>query len=370
MRLISICLLIMILISCGKKEKSKMISGRLRNAENSWIYLQKISEEGDITIDSVMAKNDGSFQMKNPSTSAEFYILRTNPTNLVFLILKPTDNVEVNGDAKNFEATYKVRGSRESELIQKLRSRDRTLSDSLNKAYENLRAENPENKDSVGLYLQEVYTTHMEEFAKDFIRKNLSSIVSLSATKFINQHSELALMNELRDSLVKAYPENRYVNDYKILINELNKLPPSSISPEIALKTPDGKMMSLSSMRGKIVLVDFWASWCGPCRRENPHLVDIYKKYKGKDFEILGVSLDENAVSWKNAIEKDGLTWPQVSELKKWESKVVKDFYIEAIPYSLLIGRDGKIISKGLRSDEMDLKIAEALRKNPETSEK
>lgn len=365
MRLISILLLLTIAASCGKKEKTKTISGRLRNAENSWIYLQKISEEGDVTIDSVLAEKDGSFELKNPSKSADFYILRTNPTNLVFLILKPTDNVEVNGDAKNLEATYKVRGSKESELIQKLRGYDRTLSDSLNKAYENLRAENPENKDSVGMYLQKVYSDQMENFAKDFIKKNLNSIVSLSATKFINQQSELALMNQLRDSLTKVYPDNRYVSDYKILMDELNKLPPSSMSPEITLKNPEGKTISLSSMRGKVVLVDFWASWCAPCRRENPHLVEIYKKYRGKDFEILGVSLDENAVSWKNAIEKDGLTWPQVSDLKRWESQVVKDFFIEAIPYSLLIGRDGKIIAKGLRSDEMEFKIAEAMQNTP-----
>ncbi len=364
MRLISIILIATLICSCSKKEKSRTISGRLRNAEKSWIYLQKISEQGDVTIDSTLAKSDGSFQMKNPATSADFYILRTNPTNLVFLILKPTDNVEVNGDAKNFEATYKVRGSKESELIQKLRGKDRTLSDSLNKAYEILRAEDPENKDSLGMYLQKVYTDQMDLYARDFIRKNLSSLVSLSATKFMNQQAEIGLMNELKDSLMKAYPDNRYVNDYVTLMSELNKLPPGSECPEISLKTPDGKLLALSALKGKIILIDFWASWCAPCRRENPHLVEIYKKYKGKDFEIFGVSLDDNAAAWKNAIEKDGLLWPQVSELKKWESQVVKDFYIEAIPYSLLVDREGKIIAKGLRSDEIELKIMDALRKN------
>ena len=361
MRLTLFLISISILFGCGQKRNNKKIYGRLRNAEKSWIYMQKISEHGDVTIDSVMSSSDGSFEMTNPSTSPEFYILRANPTNLIFLVLKSGENVEVNGDAKNLETTYKVRGSKDSELIQKLRSRDRILSDSLNKAYEILRAENPENKDSLGKKLQQIYTDAMELYASNFIKNNLNSLVSLSATKFINQQAELTLLNTLRDTLAKKYPENRYVKDYITLLNELNELPPNSMCPEIKQKTPDGKTISLSSLRGKVVLIDFWASWCAPCRRENPYVVDLYNKYKEKDFEIFGVSLDDNIEAWKKAIDKDRLTWPQVSDLKKWESRVVKDFHIEAIPYSVLIDREGKIIAKGLRKDELEVRIMEAL---------
>ena len=361
MRLTLFLISILLLFGCGQKRNNKKIYGRLRNAEKSWIYLQKISELGDVTIDSVMSSSDGSFEMTNPSTSPEFYILRTNSTNLIFLVLKSGENVEVNGDAKNLESTYKVRGSKDSELIQKLRSRDKILSDSLNKAYEILRAENPENKDSLGMKLQQIYTDAMEAYASNFIKNNLSSLVSLSATKFINQQAALALLNTLKDTLAKKYPDNKYVKDYITLLNELNELPPNSMCPEIKQRTPEGKTISLSSLRGKVVLIDFWASWCAPCRRENPHVVELYKKYKEKDFEIFGFSLDDNVEAWRNAIEKDGITWPQVSDLKKWESQVVKDFHIEAIPYSVLIDREGKIIAKGLRKDELEVRIKEAL---------
>ena len=294
MRIIVVVISFLFLVSCSTKEKPKRIFGRIRNSEKSWLYLQKISEHGDVNIDSVLAGHDGNFEMRNPSTATDFFILRANSTNLIFLILNPDESVEVNGDAKNLETTYKVRGSKDSELIQKLRSRDRALSDSLNKKYEILRADDPENKDSLGTYLQQVYSTTMEKFASDFIRKNITSLVSLSATKFINQQAELELMNELRDSLVKVYPDNRYVNDYKTLMEELNKLPPQSSCPDISLKSPEGKTYSLSSLKGKVVLVDFWASWCSPCRRENPNIVNLYNKYKGKDFEIFGVSLAIN----------------------------------------------------------------------------
>lgn len=363
-KFLTLLLATIVCTSCGKKEKFKKISGRLRNAESSWIYLQKISEKGDANVDSVMTESDGTFEIINPATTPDFYILRANPTNIIFLVLKEGENVEINGDAKNLETTYKIRGSRDSELIQKLRGRDKDLSDSLNTAYEMLRAEDPEKKDSLGMALQKIYSQEMEFFAGDFIRRNMNSIVSLSATKFINQQSELPLLNGLKDSLVKTYPNNRYVLDYVTLVDELNELPPNSICPEINLKTPEGKTLSLASLRGKIVLIDFWASWCGPCRMENPHLVELYSKFSGRNFEILGVSLDDNEAAWKFAIEKDGLTWPQVSDLKKWDSQVVKDFHIEAIPYSVLVDREGKIIAKGIRSSELEFRIMEALNRN------
>ena len=201
----------------------------------------------------------------------------------------------------------------------------------------------------------------METFAHNFIQKNINSLVSLSATKFLNQQSEIGLMNMLKDSLLKAYPENRYVKDYSTLMTELNKLPPGSSCPEISLNTPDNKSISLSSLRGKVVLIDFWASWCAPCRRENPNIVQLYNRFRGNDFEIFGVSLDDNVAAWKNAIEKDGITWLQASDLKKWESQVAKDFHVEAIPYNILVDREGKIIAKGLHIEELIIKITEAL---------
>jgi thiol-disulfide isomerase/thioredoxin len=356
--LLVLALLIPVL-SCTQKEKKNRIHGRIINAEKSWVYLQKITEEGDVTIDSVRCSNDGSFEMANPATSVDFFILRTDPTNVIFLILKPNENIEITGNSKKLEQTYKVRGSKDSELIQKLRTYDQALSDSLNKVYELKRAEDPVRKDEIGLNLQQLYTTRMENFSKQFISDNISSLVSLSATKFINQQAELILMNKLKDSLANKYPDNKYVQDYIILVSNLNKLPPGSACPEIELKTPDNKTLRLSSLKGKVVLIDFWASWCSPCRRENPTLVKLYEKYKGPDFEIFGVSLDENVAAWKNAIDKDGITWPQVSDLKRWESKVVKEFHIEAIPYNVLIDREGKIIAKGIRSEELELKIME-----------
>ncbi len=360
-RNITLFVALVLFVSCQKVERKNMIYGRIKNAEKSWIYLQKITEAGYATIDSVESSNDGSFALKNPAKSPDYYVLRADATNIIYLVLRENETVEVNGSAANFESNYEVNGSKDSQLIKELRSFEKKLNDSLSQNYESLRAQFPEKKDSIGQQLQTAYSIAIEKYSKDFIKNNMQSIVSLSATKFINQYSEMSLLNSLKDSLKKAFPDNVYVKDYELLLVELNNLPAGSQCPDITLNSPEGKPLSLASLKGKVVLIDFWASWCAPCRRENPALVEIYKRLKGNNFEIFGVSLDENTAAWKNAIEKDKITWPQVSDLRRWESTVVKDFHIESIPYNVLIDTEGKIIAKGLRSEEIEIKVNEAL---------
>jgi len=132
-------------------------------------------------------------------------------------------------------------------------------------------------------------------------------------------------------------------------------------APEINLPTPDGKELALSSFRGKIVLVDFWASWCGPCRKEMPNVVKAYAKFKDKGFEIYGVSLDQDKARWLEAIQKDGITWPQVSDLKYWECEAAKLYAVEGIPYTVLLDKEGKIIAKNLRGADLEIAIEKAL---------
>lgn len=131
-------------------------------------------------------------------------------------------------------------------------------------------------------------------------------------------------------------------------------------APEIKLKTVEGEEISLSSLRGKIVLVDFWASWCHPCREANPFLTEAYLKYHHKGFEILSVSLDDNKSHWLKAIEQDKLPWKwHVSDLKGWDSKVIQDYKVEALPTSFLVGRDGKIVTLDPFAEDLELELQE-----------
>lgn len=132
-------------------------------------------------------------------------------------------------------------------------------------------------------------------------------------------------------------------------------------APEIKLKDTNGEFISLSSYKGKVVLLDFWASWCIPCRRNNPSLVALYEKFKGEGFEILGVSIDENNDAWKKAIEKDGLGWKQVVDNKGWNAKSTDDYIIDAIPASFLIDQEGVIRGVNLEGRELDATIKKLL---------
>ena len=136
------------------------------------------------------------------------------------------------------------------------------------------------------------------------------------------------------------------------------------LAPDISLTSPDGKVIQLSSLRGQIVLIDFWASWCGPCRKENPYTVEIYEEYKEKGFTVYSVSLDQNKAAWQKAIQKDGLVWGNhVSDLKGWRNKAAADYGVEAIPATFLIDRTGTIIAKDVHGGELDKAVRKALKK-------
>lgn len=133
------------------------------------------------------------------------------------------------------------------------------------------------------------------------------------------------------------------------------------VAPNFTLNTPEGKPISLYALRGKILLIDFWAAWCRPCRVENPKVVAAYEKFKEKGFDVLGVSLDQNKEDWLNAIQKDKLTWTQVSDLKFWDSPIAALYQVNAIPMNFLLDKDGKIIAKNLRGEALEEKLKQVL---------
>ena len=148
-------------------------------------------------------------------------------------------------------------------------------------------------------------------------------------------------------------------------IKRLQKVAVGATAPDFTQNTPDGKPVALSSLRGKYVLIDFWASWCGPCRQENPNVVKAYNQFKDKGFTVLGVSLDKEGAreAWVRAIEKDGLAWTQVSDLKYWNNAVAQDYGVQAIPQNFLLDPQGKIVAANLRGDALQSTLAKLLEK-------
>ena len=158
-------------------------------------------------------------------------------------------------------------------------------------------------------------------------------------------------------------------SDIGIKLKESYENPISSpeigdFAPDFTAPNPDGKNQNLNDMLGKVTLLEFWASWCGPCRRENPNLVKIYNKYKDQGFEIIGVSLDKNRPQWIQAISDDYLTWNQVSNLKFWQDPIARLYKVRAIPASFILNEDGLIVSKNLRGYQLEEKISELIKAN------
>jgi len=137
------------------------------------------------------------------------------------------------------------------------------------------------------------------------------------------------------------------------------QLMPGAVAPDFKLATPEGEELAVSDFRGKVLLIDFWASWCGPCRRENPHVVKLYEKYKDKGFEVLGVSLDQHRDRWLQAIKKDGLEWAHISDLRGWSNQAAKMYSVSSIPHTVLLDQEGRIIASKLRSHTLEAKLKE-----------
>lgn len=180
------------------------------------------------------------------------------------------------------------------------------------------------------------------------------------------QKNDSVLMKPLIKNLSVRFPQDETVrqlsHDYNAwLIKQRSAVAPGKMAPLFTLPDTIGQQVSLQSLRGKFVLVDFWASWCAPCRKENPNLVAAYKTFKDKNFTVLGVSLDKDKTAWMNAIRKDSLSWQQVSDLGEWNSAVVDKYELEAIPFNVLIDTEGKIVAVDLRGDHLQKTLAEVL---------
>ena len=173
----------------------------------------------------------------------------------------------------------------------------------------------------------------------------------------VNQNVEF--VDSIARQLQAEVPNNFQVSNLVTRISATKSLAVGKEAPEISLANPDGEVITLSSLRGNYVLIDFWAAWCGPCRRENPNVVRVYNEYSEQNFEILGVSLDRTRDKWLGAIAQDGLPWLHVSDLKYWRSQAAQDYQVSAIPATFLIDPDGIIIAKNLRGASLEAKLRE-----------
>jgi peroxiredoxin len=223
-------------------------------------------------------------------------------------------------------------------------TKDKAVKDSLNKVYDQY--------DSViQSYVPGFVNAHPHSYASAYI---------ISRTLLINPKVEvLELVYNSLDSIVKVSKFGKVVVD---VLGAAHKTAVGQVAPDFTMNDRDGKPVALSSLRGKYIFLDFWASWCGPCRRENPNIVEAYAKFHSAKFDILGVSLDSEKDNWEMAIKKDKLTWQHVSDLKGWGNAAAKMYGIRAIPANLLLDKEGKILARNLYGSDLEKKLKEVLK--------
>lgn len=342
MRRISYILSLILLFSaCNLSAQKSTLSGTLTGLpEGSQAILNQIVADKLQPIDTLSLDKKGAFKLTLEPSEPTLYILNVSNIegNMCHLIIGPKEKISVdliyNADRRAFVISS-CKGSANIEVY-------RQFNDIL------LGAVNP------------TAQTLVPGLVEDLLLKNKNVLISAFLCTFFendfDNHAHLYM--QVRDALQPLYPKDPFVQHLSDRLKGV--LLPGMEAPEIEMKDPSGNLRKLSDLRGKIVMIDFWASWCGPCRRENPNVVKLYHKYHDQGFEIYSVSLDKNKEAWLKAIQDDGLVWPNhVSDLNGWTSSGGKTYGIMSVPSTVLIDKDGKIIARNLRGSELEHKLQE-----------
>jgi peroxiredoxin len=376
-------------VSCkNSNNKIFTVSGKITNATGKMAYLEQlpIGTMRPLVVDSVPFQKDGSFSLKTKSGEACIYnvrldnslypiasVINDQPSVTVDVTMSQTDN--------RFPEKYDVKGSPASQSMKEFMTgfndKMKNVFVTLNEIDSLRSLKMPDSLLAPKIEAGKLEAATLKDYTLGEIKKSNNAALTMFELGYYqsvanNPGSGLAAITDdqvmgIIDDVIKKNPSHKGIGELKYaIVSQKNTAAAGSwtgkAAPDFTLPDVNGKPISLSSLKGKFVLVDFWASWCRPCRMENPNVVAAYNKFKDKNFTVLGVSLDENKEAWLKAIQSDKLTWQHVSDLKQWSSMVIPLYKFDGIPYNVLIDPQGKIIAESLRGHELEAKLAEVLK--------
>jgi len=352
------------IISCARPDKF-VINGVIKGKESGKIQLMKFIDGRWIAEDSATIVN-GKFQLKGKVVLPELRFVAMIPQQMVAQFFAENGTISLQAYSDSLDKTV-VKGSKSNDDFNIYQSELKNLTKEI-KGMQQRYMSAQQSGDQDGMKKAQIdyeaTIQNLNVYAKNFIREHKNSTVSpLVALMQFGQTITALEIDTLVAFLDPSVHASIYVNELKKLADKKRTSDVGSMAPDFTLPTPEGNTFTLSSTRGKFVMIDFWAAWCQPCRHENPNVVALYGKYKDKGFDVVGVSLDREKDAWVKAIADDKLVWHQVSELKFWQSEIAQKYGVTSIPCTFLLNKEGKIIAKNLRGDELAQKLEELMGK-------
>jgi len=352
------------IISCASPDKF-VINGEIKGKDTGKIRLMKYADGRWMAEDSTTITK-GKFKLNGKADLPELRVIAMEPQETVAQFFAENGTINLEAYADSLDKTV-IKGSRSNDDFKIYQQELMNLSKEAQGMQQRFMAAQ-QNGDQEGMKKAQIDYEAMNQnltvYAKNFIREHKKSTVSpLIALMQFGQTITAAEIDTLIAFLDPSIRASIYVAELNKIADKKRSTEMGTMAPDFTLPTPDGSTFTLSSTRGKYVMIDFWAAWCQPCRRENPNVVALYAKYKDKGFDIVGVSLDREREAWVKAIADDQLVWHQVSELKFWQSEIAQKYGVSSIPSTFLLDKEGKIIAKNLRGEELAKKLEELMGK-------